>query len=111
MSEQTEEPIFEERTRWRIDHKVPITLIFTLLLQTGAGVAFFTNLSGKVDEALKLMAEFKAERYTKEDARRDREVYQLLINNIAAKDAEIARRVQDLETQMAEHRKEISNRR
>ncbi len=95
--------------RWSIDHKIPVTLILTLILQTGAGVVFFTNLSNKVDKALELMAEFRAERYTKDDARRDRELYQAMLGTAAARDIEIDRRLDMIEREIAEHRKNTGN--
>lgn len=64
-----------ESSRWHVGREIPIALIFALLIQTGAGVWFMSNLSSKVDRALEQLAEFRVERYTKEDARRDRELF------------------------------------
>jgi flagellar motor component MotA len=88
---------------WRIGHEIPIALIVTLVIQTGAGVVFFTNLSNKVDAALNLLAEFRAERYTKEDARRDRELYQQMLQASQAADRETDRRLEAIERKIETH--------
>ena len=35
---------------WHLDKKVPIALIFTMLVQFGAGIWFASQLSGRVDQ-------------------------------------------------------------
>lgn len=64
-------------------------MIFTIVIQTGAGIWFMSQLSSKVDRALEQLSEFRAERYTKEDARRDRELYILSNRDIERRLTEI----------------------
>ena len=89
-----------EHPKWHVGREVPLALIFTILVQTGAGVWFMSQLSSKVDRALEQLSEFKAERYTKEDARRDRELY-------IQSTRDLERRLNDVEaagrTRMLEH--------
>lgn len=93
----------EERrqvSQWHVGREIPIAVLFMLMLQTGGGVWWLAQMSSKIDRAVDTLAEFKAERYTKEDARRDRE---LLLSLIAASDrrqTEYDRRMAQLETHL-----------
>lgn len=52
-------------------------MIFMLLAQTAGGVWWASQLSAKIDRALETLQEYKIERYTREDARRDFESMKL----------------------------------
>lgn len=80
-----------DHPKWHVGREIPLALIFTIVVQTGAGVWFMSQLSSKVDRALEQLSEFKAERYTKEDARRDRELY-------IQTNRDIERRLNEVET-------------
>lgn len=49
-------------------------LVAAVVLQTAGGIWWFAQLSSKIDSAVVTIGEFKTERYTREDARRDREL-------------------------------------
>jgi hypothetical protein len=68
-----------------------------LLLQTGGGVWWLAQMSSKIDRAVETLAEFKAERYTREDARRDRELLLTMIEQHRTRDAEQDRRITQME--------------
>lgn len=78
-----------DHPKWHVGREIPIALIFTIVIQTGAGIWFMSQLSSKVDRALEQLSEFRAERYTKEDARRDRELYILSNRDIERRLTEI----------------------
>src|SRR5258708_327545 len=40
----------ENKTGWRIDHRVPLTLIVTLLIQAGAALIWATQLDARVNQ-------------------------------------------------------------
>ena len=54
--------------------EIPISVLGVVIVQTVAYIWFLASLSNKVDIALATIQEFKTERYTREDARRDREL-------------------------------------
>lgn len=87
------------REYWHVGKEIPIALIVVVLLQTGGGVWWAAGMSAKLDSALLTLADFRAERYTKDDGRRDREVLMLMLDTIRSKDVEIERRMHKLETQ------------
>lgn len=88
---------FEDR--WHVGREIPIALILALVMQTGGGVWWASNMSSKLDMALQSLAEFRAERYTKDDARRDRELYQQIVEGMRARDIDIERRLATVERQ------------
>lgn len=83
--------------RWHIGKEVPLAVLFMLLVQTGGGIWWLAQMSSKIDRALDTLAEFKAERFTKEDARRERELMFTLIDQIRVRDVEMERRLAQLE--------------
>lgn len=84
---------------WHVGKEIPLALIVVVLIQTGGGIWWASALSSKLDSALMTLAEFKAERYTRDDGRRDREFIGVLLEQIRAKDIEIERRMEKLEVQ------------
>jgi hypothetical protein len=57
--------------KWRLDKHIPIALLLAIALQTGGGIWWLAQLSAKIDRAVDTINEFKVERYTKDDAKRD----------------------------------------
>lgn len=82
---------------WRIAKEIPVAMIVALMLQTGAGIAWLSNLSFKIDSAIQQLAEFKSDRYTKDDARKDRELVLQIIDGLRQRDAEHERRIEVME--------------
>jgi len=68
-----------EPQRWHVGKEIPVALIFAVFLQTMGGTWWLSQLSNKIDTAVARLDEFKAERYTKEDARRDKELAALTL--------------------------------
>src|SRR5437763_1227333 len=91
------------RDGWHVGREIPIAVIALLLVQTASGVWFMASLSNKVDLALSSIQEFKIERYTREDGRRDRELFQQMLGALSnanqVKSEEIDRRLSYLEGQ------------
>lgn len=83
--------------RWHIEKKISLGVIGFLLVQTVAFVVFMTRLSGNVETLIKGQDEYKIERYTREDARRDRELYTVLFDNSRRERNELERRLSILE--------------
>jgi hypothetical protein len=76
--------------RWHIGKEIPLAVLLMLFVQTGGGIWWAANVSAKIDYAINTMEEFKRERYTREDARRDLEA-------MKARDAEHDRRLNIIE--------------
>jgi len=83
--------------RWHVGKEIPLALIMALFFQTAGGVWWASNLTTKIDIAITTLDEFRRERYTKDDGRRDREFMGLLVEGARAKDAELERRLAPLE--------------
>jgi len=79
--------------RWHVGKEIPIAVLFAVLMQTAGGLWWAASLSAKIDSAIAQLAEFRAERYTKDDARRDRELFLQLIEQQRQRDAEHERRL------------------
>lgn len=87
-----------KQEKWHVGKEVPIAVLFTLLVQTGGGIWWLAQVSAKIDYAIAAMAEFKADRYTQADARRDLEL-------LRSHDNEHDRRLAVLESQLEAMRK------
>ena len=86
--------------RWHIGKEIPLALVGAVILQTIFFAVWLSNLSSSVGTVAMTLAEFRGERYTREDARRDRElIEQKIVNNTQA-DLERVRRLGDLESRM-----------
>lgn len=86
-----------EKERWHIGKEVPITFVATIFVQTLIFVWAASGLYTKVENVVEQLKTFAIERYTKEDARRDKELQLLLLDALKSRDAEIERRVLKLE--------------
>jgi hypothetical protein len=60
-------------SRWHVGKEIPIAVLVMLAAQTGGGIWWAASLSQKLDAVIIQVAELRAERYTKEDARRDQD--------------------------------------
>ena len=88
-----------EKERWHIGKEVPITFVATIFVQTLIFVWAASGLYAKVENVVDQLKTFAIERYTKEDARRDKELQLLLLDALKNRDMEIERRVLKLEQQ------------
>ena len=82
-----------KQEKWHVGKEVPLAVLLTLMVQTGGGIWWLAQVSSKIDYAIATMQEFKAERYTRDDARRDREL-------AAQRDAEHDRRLAAIEASL-----------
>jgi hypothetical protein len=86
-----------EKERWHIGKEVPITFVATIFVQTLIFVWAASGLYTKVENVVDQLKTFAVERYTKEDARRDKELMLLVIDSLKTRDNEIERRILKLE--------------
>jgi uncharacterized protein HemX len=101
-------PPYQAPERWHIAREIPLAVLVTLVLQTGAGIWFFGQMSARLDAAIEVIRELKIERYTREDARRDRELMAQMFQSLQLRDSEIALRLEKIE---ARHERDASERR
>lgn len=86
--------------RWRVAKDIPLALIIAILVQTAGGIWWMAQTTSKIDYLISAQTEFRAERYTREDARRDRELLEqkfVLGSNI---NHEFDRRINSVESRL-----------
>lgn len=59
---------------WHIGREIPIAVLIVLLIQTGGAVWWASRVESQMQTISRQFERFDNERYTKEDARRDREL-------------------------------------
>ena len=79
--------------KWHVGKEIPLVLTVGLLAQTPGGIWWMSQMASKIDQAVLTIAEFRNERYTREDARRDRELLEQKFEAAAARDRELDRRL------------------
>lgn len=87
----------DRNERWHIGKEIPLAVLLMLFVQTGGGIWWLAQVSSKIDYAIATMEEFKRERYTREDARRDGMLIESRIDAQRARDIEHERRMDMLE--------------
>lgn len=92
--------------RWHIARDIPLAVLVTLVIQTGAGVWFLSQMSARVDSAIETIRELRNERYTREDARRDRELFMTMFQSLQLRDAELSARLEKMD---AKHERDSSS--
>lgn len=106
--EQEDRPLTEERRQprndpWHVAHDIPVALIITLALQTAGAIWWASGLSSKLDRAIEQIQEFKADRYTKEDGRRDQALLFQMLESLRQSDRDLERRVLNCEQSVYEN--------
>lgn len=94
---------FVERRRrepWRVAHDIPIALIATLVAQTAGAIWWASGVTSKLDRAIEQIGEFKQDRYTKEDGRRDQALLFQMLESLRQSDRDLERRVLNCEQSM-----------
>lgn len=81
------------RERWHVGKEIPLTFVGTVLLQTVVFVWSASGLYNKVENVVEQLKTFAVERYTKDDARRDKELMLLVVDSLKVRDNELERRV------------------
>jgi phage terminase large subunit-like protein len=91
----------EQDNKWHVGKEIPLAVLFTLMIQTGGGIWWLAQVSSKIDYAVATLQTFQAERYTREDARRDKEIMVQMIETQRQRDIEHDRRLVEIENRVA----------
>lgn len=86
--------------RWHIAKDIPLALILAVIFQTSGFIWWMAQLSSKVDVVVGTVQEFKTERYTREDARRDRELLDTKFQASKISDGDLERRITAAESRI-----------
>jgi hypothetical protein len=86
-------PDRRRREKWHVGKEIPIAFVLTIVAQTAIFVWNASKLDAKVEYVVDQLKQFAAERYTREDARRDREMTLLLVDQMKTRDVEMERRM------------------
>lgn len=87
-----------DRRRWHVGKEIPLALVGALLLQTVGLVWSIAGLYNRVDNLVIITNKMENERYTKEDARRDRDIVNMVIDAQRQRDNEQERRIAIVES-------------
>jgi hypothetical protein len=87
-----------DRRQWHVGKEIPLALVAALLVQTVGLVWSIAGLYNRVDNLVQTTSEMKLERYTKEDARRDRDMVNMVIEAQRQRDNEQERRISIMES-------------
>ena len=87
-----------DRRRWHVGKEIPIALVGALLVQTVGLVWSIAGLYNRVDNLVLVTNKMENERYTKEDARRDRDIVNMLVDAQRQRDNEQERRISIMES-------------
>ena len=87
-----------ENEKWHVGKEIPLAVLFTLMVQTGGGIWWLAQVSSKIDYAVATLQLFQSERYTREDARRDKEIMLQIVETQRQRDIEHERRLVELES-------------
>lgn len=91
----------ERRTdRWHVGKEINLALILVVIVQTIGFVWWLSQLSSNVTSMRDLFAEFRAEKYTREDARRDRDLQDQKFQALISRDTELERRINNAEARI-----------
>lgn len=88
-------------SKWHLIKGIPVALLIGIGIQTGGAIWWFATLSSKLDRAIEQIAEFKQDRYTKEDGRRDQQLLMQMMESLRQSDRELERRVLSCENTIA----------
>lgn len=78
---------------WHIDKRIPVMLFVAVIGQTAGGIWWMSQMAAELKTAVSAITEFKNERYTREDARRDRELNEQKLELLRAALREYERRI------------------
>lgn len=100
VEEEEDLPSRRVTDRWHVGKEIPLALMIAVGIQTAGGIWWIAQLSSKIDNAVITMQEFRTERYTREDARRDRELMDQKLVSGTSRDAELERRINSMESRL-----------
>lgn len=103
MTENAINPTNGRTNGWRFSKEVPISVVGFLILQAVLLIVFIADLSSTV----KGLVTAQVNAYTKDDARKDRELNDSKLERIKDKEDEITRRTALLEAQFNELRARV----
>lgn len=78
---------------WHVDKRIPLMLFVAVIGQTAGGIWWMSQMASELKIAVSAITEFKTERYTREDARRDRELIEQKFELLKSADRELERRI------------------
>lgn len=87
--------------QWRISKDIPISVVGFIVLQTILLTWFLAGQSAKLTAVVDDNTNAKAAAYTKDDARKDRELMDSKLINVQNKEDEITRRMALIEAQQS----------
>ena len=101
-AEPIDELIDERRRRepWHVGRDIPLALIITIVAQTAGAVWWASGQSSKLDRAIEMISEFRVDRYTKDDGRRDQQLISQMMESFRQTDRELERRLLGCEQHM-----------
>ena len=91
-----------KREPWHAVFDIPVALIITLAVQSAGGIWWASGVTSKLDRALEQIQEYKADRYTKEDGRRDQALLFQMLEGLRQSDRDLERRVLNCEQTISE---------
>jgi hypothetical protein len=99
--EPIDELLEERRQRkhepWHAVFDIPVALILTIGVQSAGAVWWASGVTSKLDRAIEQIQEYKADRYTKEDGRRDQALLFQMLESLRQSDRDLERRVLNCE--------------
>lgn len=100
-------PVDRRGDKWHVGKEIPLVLIGAFILQICAIVWSYTTLTNKVDALVESYRELRIERYSKEDARRDRDYILQLTASQNQRDLEQDRRITSIEQAIGDLRRNV----
>jgi hypothetical protein len=105
---QADEPIDEllverrgqRHEPWHAVFDIPVALILTIAVQSAGAIWWASGVTSKLDRAIEQIQEYKVDRYTKEDGRRDQALLFQMLEGLRQSDRDLERRVLNCEQAM-----------
>jgi hypothetical protein len=98
MEDATKQSVDMDRRQWHVGKEIPLALVAVLLIQTVGVIWWIAGLSNRVENLVTVVSEMRQERYTKDDARRDRDIVNMVVDAQRQRDSEQERRISILES-------------
>lgn len=95
--------------KWHIGREIPIAVLIVLLVQTGGAVWWASKMDSRIQTIADQFNRFDIERYTKEDARRDRELFSQMFKTNEILITQFDRRMQNIEGQHEQMRRDVGS--
>jgi hypothetical protein len=100
IDELLDEARVEKHEPWHAVFDIPVALILTIGVQSAGAIWWASGVTSKLDRAIEQIQEYKADRYTKEDGRRDQALLFQMFEQLRQSDRDLERRVLNCEQAM-----------